>query len=62
MMELFSAGAVQLAKAGWGAVVGANVLSHAVLRDPIIFGIVGADGPPMLGETALWYPLTAWEW
>jgi hypothetical protein len=62
MMELFSAGAVQLAKAGWVAVVGASVLSHAVLRDPIIFGIVGADGPPMVGETALWYPLTAWEW
>jgi hypothetical protein len=62
MMELFSAGAVQLARAGWVAVVGASVLLHAVLRDPIIFGIVGADGPPMVGETALWYPLTAWEW
>jgi hypothetical protein len=31
-------------------------------RDPIIFGIVGGSGPPVVGEPALWYPLTAWEW
>jgi hypothetical protein len=60
IMELFSAGAFELAKTI--AMVGASVQSGAVLRDPIIFGILGADGPPIVGETAFWFPLTAWEW
>jgi hypothetical protein len=34
----------------------------AIMRDPIVFGVVGRNGPPIVGEPALWYLLTAWEW
>jgi hypothetical protein len=49
---------------GGAVTVGSAMANRAdrFLRDPIIFGVVGAFAAPVAGEAALWYPLTAWEW
>lgn len=30
--------------------------------DPIVFGVIGEDGPPTIGRPAHWFALTAWRW
>lgn len=32
------------------------------MLDPIVFGVVGLDGPPKAGQPAIFYPLAAWVW
>ena len=58
VMEAFAGGIVRVTSVGPAA-------REAVARfvgDPIIFGVAGGHGIPAVGETALWYALTAWEW
>lgn len=58
VMDQVASGVVHVARAGSTA----RRRVDRILRDPIIFGVVGARSAPAVGEPALWYPLTAWEW
>lgn len=44
-----------------GAALAAPILAPMML-DPIVFGVVGMGGTPMIDRPAIYYPLAAWKW
>ncbi len=49
-----------------GAALAGSVLVNALPAggglDPIVFGVLGPDGPPANGQICAWFALAAWRW